>query len=527
MRRKLSWALAILLMVALPCAALAEAVLGEYIYGNWSAWSTRKVEPTESLEVETRQANRLIVKDVFSYKRFVYYNTDREAWYATCFEALGSFMRAGSGRWETREFDEALAPIGYVNGEAEYKGHWFFEQKQQQIEKYEPITQYRKRTMRRVECELDRQSVLLGVGEKHKIAYKLAEGVTGVSFQSSDSAVASVSATGEILAHSVGNCDISLMRGDVRIEQLHLVVGEKLKAAPEGILSIGVDGLGFLAPRNGSAKPGANLMLAGDVKPEKRYFRMEQSGQGSFKIRLISAQILCVGLPQKQAGLELIPKGESASTQFSAFRTKSGQYLICPADDPSRFLAASEAGQIELRSFDVLDRTQQWRVTRESDDALDSGAWIAPVVRNGKSYMAQNFDEKVHKGVDIGSNGERVSIVSVASGRVVYAFDGCEHDYGKKKDKNGEFPDPCGKERTFGNVVIIEHDNGLRTTYAHLSRVKVREGDKVVQGQVIGLSGSTGYSSSVHLHFEVKNGAAVLNPRLYIDLPKLEKRILP
>ena len=56
----------------------------------------------------------------------------------------------------------------------------------------------------------------------------------------------------------------------------------------------------------------------------------------------------------------------------------------------------------------------------------------------------------------------------------------------------------------YGNLIIIRHYNGLETYYAHLSRLKVKENDTVVSGELIGLGGNTGHSTGPHLHFEVR-----------------------
>lgn len=65
----------------------------------------------------------------------------------------------------------------------------------------------------------------------------------------------------------------------------------------------------------------------------------------------------------------------------------------------------------------------------------------------------------------------------------------------------------------YGNVVVLDHGNGLRTRYAHMRKFVVQSGAKVRQGQKIGEVGTTGLSTGPHLHYEVwKNGAAV-NPR--------------
>jgi murein DD-endopeptidase MepM/ murein hydrolase activator NlpD len=64
----------------------------------------------------------------------------------------------------------------------------------------------------------------------------------------------------------------------------------------------------------------------------------------------------------------------------------------------------------------------------------------------------------------------------------------------------------------FGNLVVIGHEFGLATRYAHLSRFVVRAGQRVARGEVIGYIGSTGRSSGPHLHYEVWANGAPINP---------------
>jgi murein DD-endopeptidase MepM/ murein hydrolase activator NlpD len=68
----------------------------------------------------------------------------------------------------------------------------------------------------------------------------------------------------------------------------------------------------------------------------------------------------------------------------------------------------------------------------------------------------------------------------------------------------------------YGKLVIIKHDNQYTTRYGHLSKIKVNHGQKVRDGTVIGLSGSTGYVTGPHLHFEIRYKGKSTNPMKYI-----------
>ena len=70
---------------------------------------------------------------------------------------------------------------------------------------------------------------------------------------------------------------------------------------------------------------------------------------------------------------------------------------------------------------------------------------------------------------------------------------------------------------SYGYVVVVRHFNGLETLYAHLSKLKVKEGDDVEAGGVVGLGGSTGRSTGNHLHFEVRYKGHPINPNQLID----------
>jgi murein DD-endopeptidase MepM/ murein hydrolase activator NlpD len=82
------------------------------------------------------------------------------------------------------------------------------------------------------------------------------------------------------------------------------------------------------------------------------------------------------------------------------------------------------------------------------------------------------------------------------------------------------------KSKSYGNVIVIRHSNGLETYYAHLSKINVVVDQEVLAGDVIGLGGNTGRSRGSHLHFEVRYLGQPINPMDIISFDN-EKLIAP
>jgi murein DD-endopeptidase MepM/ murein hydrolase activator NlpD len=101
-------------------------------------------------------------------------------------------------------------------------------------------------------------------------------------------------------------------------------------------------------------------------------------------------------------------------------------------------------------------------------------------------------DVRMHTGIDY-AVGTGIPIRAAGPGIVVWA----------------------GPRGGYGNAVIIDHRNGLATLYAHQSRVSATVGQKVAAGQVVGFVGQSGLATGPHLHFEVRELGAPVNPMLY------------
>ncbi|MFD1040291.1 peptidoglycan DD-metalloendopeptidase family protein [Virgibacillus byunsanensis] len=108
------------------------------------------------------------------------------------------------------------------------------------------------------------------------------------------------------------------------------------------------------------------------------------------------------------------------------------------------------------------------------------------------SHMGMRWGS-MHKGMDIAGPSNR-SILAADNGTVVSAG----------YDSGG-----------YGNKIVINHNNGMKTIYAHLSSISVSPGQIVEKGSKIGVMGSTGNSTGIHLHFEVYKNGAMQNPSKY------------
>lgn len=137
-------------------------------------------------------------------------------------------------------------------------------------------------------------------------------------------------------------------------------------------------------------------------------------------------------------------------------------------------------------------------ITSSSGSVSESGFIWPTVSKRITSVFGDTEDRSSpHKGLDIGAVKPGVSgdsIYAAASGTVIIAT----------------------YSLSAGNYITIDHGNGLSTVYMHCSALKVSAGDKVTQGQTIGLMGTTGNSTGVHLHFAVIKGGQYVNPQLYL-----------
>lgn len=140
------------------------------------------------------------------------------------------------------------------------------------------------------------------------------------------------------------------------------------------------------------------------------------------------------------------------------------------------------------RILDKLDRLNIYRI------AAEKAPFALPVKSSFRftSGFGMRWG-RMHNGVDFaGAYG--TPLHSTADGTVVYA----------------------GWQSGYGRLVRIQHEFGIETRYAHLAQIRVKVGQRVSRGQLIGDMGNSGRSTGTHLHYEVRVGGRPINPMIYI-----------
>ena len=137
-------------------------------------------------------------------------------------------------------------------------------------------------------------------------------------------------------------------------------------------------------------------------------------------------------------------------------------------------------------------------MSEEEERVASKGYYIWPhsgdKVSSGYGWRLNGSSNEFHKGIDIcGNLGD--DIVAADGGEVIFSG----------HDKSG-----------YGECIVIRHDDGTKTRYAHNSELYVEVGQKVAQGEVIAAMGKTGMATGVHVHFEIIVNGSVQNPYDYL-----------
>lgn len=248
--------------------------------------------------------------------------------------------------------------------------------------------------------------------------------------------------------------------------------------------------LAELLPRQGDLRsaqvdPATRGVLAPFAELEQRQLALVDKASATAETRLRDAESLI-----RRLGLN--PSRFVAQTRISPATGRGGPFV------PALSQLRQEDGAQPDPQFAEL--YVNWQRVQQLEEAMASIPAFVPaknfVFTSGFGFRFDPFHGRAaqHMGIDMaGSLGE--PIYAAAAGRVVRA------------ERFG----------AYGLTVDIDHGRGILTRYAHLSSISVRNGERVRMGQRIGGMGSTGRSTGVHLHYEVRIDGQPVNPRPFLE----------
>ncbi|MBI5588504.1 MAG: M23 family metallopeptidase [Deltaproteobacteria bacterium] len=158
----------------------------------------------------------------------------------------------------------------------------------------------------------------------------------------------------------------------------------------------------------------------------------------------------------------------------------------------------------EITQLEEMAKSQESSFTELQEYLMKKSSFLAatPSIWPSRGWVTSAFGERIspftgfpqmHRGLDI-ANRVGTPVVASAEGIVVHV----------------------GADTGLGKMVSISHGYGIKTSYGHLSEIKVRTGQKVKRGMEIGTMGNTGRSTGPHLHYEVSLNGVSVNPTKYI-----------
>lgn len=164
------------------------------------------------------------------------------------------------------------------------------------------------------------------------------------------------------------------------------------------------------------------------------------------------------------------------------------------------------AAEIEAYQKEIDEIIRQAQLAASGTVVYDDGDWRWPLdskfTKITTYFGYSEYHNGNHGAIDIGNGG--------INGANIYAMKGGEVIIAKTTYKQGY---------DYGMYVVIDHGDGYQSLYAHMSSVYVTVGQMVSQGDVIGLVGSTGWSTGPHLHFEIRKNGTRVDPLQYVNVP--------
>ena len=222
--------------------------------------------------------------------------------------------------------------------------------------------------------------------------------------------------------------------------------------------------------------------LQAEIEEKKESLETQKAESEAAKAELVSKKS------------ELNKQREAANALVAQLRASKSEYQ----EDMDDLSAEAEAVQAQILKLSKELAAQQAAQGKPSNAALGGYIWPVSSRRITSTFGGRaspgGIGSTNHKGIDIGGVGYTTEIHAAKAGTVIVS------QY----------------SRSYGNYVVVSHGSGNTTLYAHMSSRKVSVGAYVNQGDVLGITGSTGHSTGPHLHFEISENGVRINPLNYL-----------
>ena len=222
--------------------------------------------------------------------------------------------------------------------------------------------------------------------------------------------------------------------------------------------------------------------LQAEIEEKKESLETQKAESEAAKAELVSKKS------------ELNKQREAANALVAQLRASKSEYQ----EDMDDLSAEAEAVQAQILKLSKELAAQQAAQGKPSNAALGGYIWPVSSRRITSTFGGRaspgGIGSTNHKGIDIGGVGYTTEIHAAKAGTVIVS------QY----------------SRSYGNYVVVSHGSGNTTLYAHMSSRKVSVGQYVNQGDVLGITGSTGNSTGPHLHFEITENGTRINPLKYL-----------
>ena len=193
---------------------------------------------------------------------------------------------------------------------------------------------------------------------------------------------------------------------------------------------------------------------------------------------------------------------ETTRAELDRQRAEANALVVEIQSNESEYKDALDAIEAEEESIqaEIVRLSQELAAANGESGNAALGGYIWPVSSRRITSPFGNRNTGIpgastnHKGVDIGGVGYNSEVHAAKAGTVIVSQ----------------------RSSSYGEYVVVSHGSGNTTLYAHMSSRKVSVGDYVAQGDVLGITGSTGISSGPHLHFEITENGSRVNPLNYL-----------